>query len=238
MSDVKPSHTPMDLRLRLKIVKGACKDKALHSMYRSKIGALMYLACTTMPQISYVVKELSRHLQHPTPLHMQAYDRVFAYLRHCLNTQQYKITYSKNGSDLIAACDASWADIYETARSTSGVIFMYKGAALVWYSQTQRCVTHSSTEAELVALDATVRELEYLEKIINEFGLKVPTPCTVLEDNKSCIKLTEKTTDHQRTKHIRLRYHYVRELVKEGKVRMQHQHTDQQPADLLTKTAW
>jgi hypothetical protein len=52
MSDVKPSHTPMDLRLRLKIVKGACKDKALHSMYRSKIGALMYLASTTMPQIS------------------------------------------------------------------------------------------------------------------------------------------------------------------------------------------
>ena len=166
---------------------------------------------------------------------MQAYDRIFAYLRHCLSTSQYKTTCSKTGGDLIAACDASWGDIYETAKSTSGVMFMYKGAALVWYSQTQRCVTHSSTESELVALDATVREFEYLKKIMLEFKLKVPAPATVLEDNKSCIQLTEKTTDHQRTKHIRIRYHYVRELVKEGLVRMQHQHTDQQPADLLTK---
>ena len=235
MTDVTPARTPMDLKLKLRVVQGACKDKHMHSSYRSKVGALMYLATTTMPQIAYVVKELSRHLQHPTPQHMQACDRVLAYVKYCLITNQYKITYSKDGSDLIAACDASWGDIYETAKSTSGVMFMYKGAALVWYSQTQRCVTHSSTESELVALDATVREFEYLKKIMLEFKLKVPAPVTVLEDNKSCIRLTEKTTDHQRTKHIRIRYHYVRELVKEGLVRMQHQHTDQQPADLLTK---
>ena len=100
---------------------------------------------------------------------------------------QYRLTYRRGGRDLIGARGASWADIFECARSTSGVLFMYRGAALVWYSQTRRCVTHSSKEGEYVALDATVREYEYVCKIMGEFKLEVPRPMTVLEDNKSCV---------------------------------------------------
>jgi hypothetical protein len=235
MTDAPQKRTPMELTLKLKVMVGECTDKKLQNVYRQKVGALMYLACSTMPGISYAVKELSRHLQHPTTEHMQACDRVFAYLRYALQTGQYRLTYTRGGRDLLGACDASWADIFESARSTSGVLFMYRGAALVWYSQTQRCVTHSSTESEYVALDATVREYEYVCKIMGEFKLEVPRPMTVLEDNKSCICMTAKTVDHQRTKHVRLRYHYVRDLVLAGNIRMQHQHTDYQPADLLTK---
>jgi hypothetical protein len=229
--------TPMDLACKLKVMKGQCPDKNLHAMYRSKVGALMYLATTTMPNIAYVVKELSRHLQHPGVEHMQACDRVFKYLRYVLESGEYRLTYRKNGESLIGACDASWADIVENGKSTTGVVFMYRGAAIVWWSQTQKCVTHSSTESELVALDSAVREFEYIRKIMGEFNMKAPAPTTILEDNVSCIRLADPVRNvvHQRTKHVNVRYFYVRDLVREGRVRIAHQHTDHQPADLLTK---
>jgi hypothetical protein len=229
--------TPMDLACKLKVMKGQCPDKNLHAMYRSKVGALMYLATTTMPNIAYVTKELSRHLQHPGVEHMQACDRVFKYLRYVLESGEYRLTYRKNGDSLIGACDASWADIVENGKSTTGVVFMYRGAAIVWWSQTQKCVTHSSTESELVALDSAVREFEYIRKIMGEFNMKAPAPTTILEDNVSCIRLADPVRNviHQRTKHVNVRYFYVRDLVREGRVRIAHQHTDHQPADLLTK---
>jgi len=235
MNSTNIKKTPMELDLKLQKMIGECKDKTMQNAYRQKVGALLYLASSTLPTISYVVKELSRHLQHPTAQHMQACNRVFGYLRHILQTGEYRLTYRNSGSDLIGACDASWADIVESARSTSGVLFMLCGAVLTWSSQTQKCVTHSSTESEYVALDSAVRELEYLTMLMNEFSMQVPKPCTILEDSASCMKLTERSVHHQRTKHINVRYHCVRDLVKSGNVRIQHQQTDYQPADLLTK---
>jgi hypothetical protein len=72
---------------------------------------------------------------------------------------------------------------------------------------------------------------------MGELGMKTPAPTTILEDNVSCIGLTDPVRNvvHQRTKHVNVRYFYVRELVRGGRVRIAHQHTDHQPADLLTK---
>ena len=67
-------------------------------------------------------------------------------------TGEYKLTYRLDRAGFIGACDASWADVYESSKSTSGVVFMYYGAALVWYSQTQKSVSHSSTESEYYAI--------------------------------------------------------------------------------------
>ena len=92
---------------------------------------------------------------------------------------------------MIGACDASWADIVENGKSTTGVVFMYGGAAIARWSQTQKCVTHSSTESELVAPDSAVGEFEYIRKIMGGFQMKAPAPTTILEDNVSCIRLTD-----------------------------------------------
>ena len=124
MTDAPQKRTPMELALKPKVMVGECRDKKLQNVYRQKVGALMYLACSTIPGISYAVKELGRYLQYPTTEHMKACDRVFAYLRYALHTGQYRLTYRRGGRDLIGARGASWADIFECARSTSGVLFM------------------------------------------------------------------------------------------------------------------
>ena len=134
---------------------------------------------------------MSRHLQHPDVEHMAACDRVCKYLRYALETGEYRLTYRKDGNGLIGACDASWADIVENGKSTTGVVFMYRGAAIVWWSQTQKCVTHSSTESELVALDSAVREFEYIRKIMGEFGMKTPAPTIAVEGSASGIGLAD-----------------------------------------------
>ena len=89
-------------------------------------------------------------MQHPDVEHMAACGSVLTYLRYVLGTGEYRLTYRKDGGGLIGACDASWADIVENGKSTSGAVFMYRGAATVWWSQTQKCVAHSSTESGLV----------------------------------------------------------------------------------------
>ena len=114
---------------------------------------------------------------------------------------------------------------------------MMYGAALVWYSQTQKCITHSSTESEYVALDQTCREWEYLDMLLTEIGMKTPTPTIILNDNLSAKKLAESSVsqNHSKSKHIRMRYHYIRSLLAQGKLEIEHQHTDYLPADLFTK---
>ena len=115
---------------------------------------------------------------------------------------------------------------------------MLCGAAIVWYSQTQKCISHSSTESEYVALDQGCREWEYLDMLLQELGMKTPRPTIILNDNKSAKKLAESTVSqsHSRSKHIRVRYHYIRSLIARGNIAINHQHTDYLPADQLTKS--
>jgi len=114
--------------------------------------------------------------------------------------------------------DADWAGEEETAKSTTGFGFSGGSGVLDWKASTQTLVSHSSTEAELIALDSAARELEYLRQIALDFGLVIELPVTMYQDNQSCIKIVEPWRYSARTKHMSVRYHYTHDLTTAGVV--------------------
>ena len=242
-SDCKPKATPMAQGKPLPRLEGKCEDSELQSLYRSMVGSLMFLSTSSRPDISFCVKELSRHLVHPSELHVQAAGRCFRYLR---GTADYTLNYNQNRKAhfhadapqkqrIYGSADADFAGEWETAKSTTGYGFSGGSGVLTWRAGTQSIVTHSSTEAELVALDESVRELQHLRQILKDFGVDVYLPVTIFEDNLSTIAIVKSGRFNPRSKHINVRYHYCHNLQEEGVVKLVHLATDKMPSDVLNK---
>ena len=119
--------------------------------------------------------------------------------------------------------------------STTANIAFVCGCAISWLCATQRNITHSSCESEYVSLDSMGREVEHLRMLFDSFNMPLTRPTVILEDNQSAIALAASRVCHRRSKHIALRYHYIRQLILQGVVVVKYHPTQQQPADLLTK---
>lgn len=114
-------------------------------------------------------------------------------------------------------------------------VFLMCGAAISWRSSKQRTVALSSTEAEYMALPETAKEAIYLRTTMTELGLKAMTDVSILCDNRGAINLAENPVMHSRTKHIDIRHHFVRQAIKEDKLRVKHVPTADMAADIFTK---
>ena len=111
---------------------------------------------------------------------------------------------------LVGYSDSDWAGDIDTRRSTTGFVFMLSGGAISWSTRLQPTVAMSSTEAEYMAACATVQEAVYLRTLLSSISVQVPGPTTIYEDNQGCIALDSNPVHHKRTKHIDVRYHFVR----------------------------
>ena len=206
--------------------------------YQTLSGELTFLAHQTRPDIAYSVNTLSRFNVNPSPEAIQAQKRILRYLR---GTTGLGISYMRTGSasdDVIGYGDASYADIPDTRRSTSGYIFHLNGGPISWLSARQKMVTLSSTEAEYDCLTEAVKEAVWLQKLFDElrltsYGIR---PMKIYEDNQATIHLASNTVrNHKRTKHIDVRYKYCNEQQDAGNVKFLHVGTNLQAADGLTK---
>ena len=201
----------------------------------SLVGSLLYAAVVTRPDIAFAVQRLGRHLQASGPEHWRAAKRVLRYLK---GTRQLGIQYRGAGAgepQLQGYCDADWGGDVETRRSTTGYVFQLAGGSVSWTRRLQRTVAWSSTEAEYMAVCAAVHEVTYLRRLLGGLGYPQMQPVTIYEDNQSCIALSVNPMQHQRTKHIDIRYHFTRERVEAGEVELVYISTNDQLADLLTK---
>ena len=235
MLDCTTRPTPMagDYRKKLRKREGPCDDPKRQRLYRQLIGSLMFLSVSSRPDVSFAVKELSRHLNHPGEAHVQAALRVLRYLK---GTADYALTYTRNAkATFYGHADADFAGEDETAKSTTGFAFSGGSGVLCWKAATQSLVTHSSTEAELVALDSAARELEYLRQIALDFGIKLELPVTIFQDNLSTVTIVKSGRFSARTKHLSVRYHYTHNLMTDGVVELKHLGTKFLPSDALTK---
>jgi transposase InsO family protein len=238
MQDCKPVKTPQDPGLKLikTMCEGSCKhDETMTGVpYRSAIGALMYLMVGTRPDLAAAVGVLSQFAADPCPTHWQALKRVFRYLQ---ATSTHGIRFSGSGDgDLIGYSDADWAGDIDTRRSTSGYVFLLNGGCISWRSKKQRTVALSSTEAEYMALSEATQEAVWLKAFMRELGEDVGDGAlTVYEDNQGAIALAKNPEFHKRTKHIDIRYHFVREKVEDGQVMLEYCPTQEMLADLMTK---
>jgi hypothetical protein len=166
--------------------------------------------------------------------HWYALCRVLGYLR---RTVDYKITYGKGNDELIAYADASYASDLDNRRSVSGFVLMFAGAAVSYSSKLQTTVALSSVESEYMSASDCVRESLYVSRLLDFlYNIRKPgMPVTLFDDAEGCIKLAGNETSTKRTRHISVRYHFIREHIESGKIVMKYVRTTSQLADIFTK---
>ncbi len=218
MSDSKPAPTPLPQKVE-ELSMMSEESKKIYpnkKRYQSILGALLYLSNTTRPDITYSVNFLARKMSNPSELDYSFAKRVLRYLN---GTRKMKLRYDQKGEMLVGFSDASYAEDKKDRKSTSGYTFISNGGAISWKSNKQPTVTLSSCEAEYVALANAAKEAMWLKSLCREVDKKGRNePIIIFEDNQSTIMFANNPIQSERTKHIEIKYHYIRERVAEGKI--------------------
>ena len=202
------------------------------SLYKSIVGSLMYLT-TTRPDIMYAVSLISRFMERPKEAHWQAAKRILRYVK---GTKMFGILYNvSEHSDLVGYTDSDWAGSVDDRKSTSGYVFHMGSGAISWASKKQSIVALSTAEAEYVAATAAACQAVWMRRMLRSLGQEQAKATVIFCDNSSAIALSKNSVFHKRTKHIDTRFHYIRELVNNGEIVLEHCRTQEQVADILTK---
>lgn len=230
MAGCKPCTTPVDLQAKLAADSGPPVKDA--TGFRSIAGALQYLTFTR-PDIAYAVQQICLHMHDPREPHLTAMKRILRYLQ---GTPDHGLLLRRSSStDLIVYTDADWAGCPDTRRSTSGYAVFLGDNLVSWSAKRQTVVSRSSAEAEYRAVANGVAEATWLRQLLLELH-STPSRCTLVYcDNISAVYLSTNPVQHQRTKHVEIDLHFVREKVAIGQVRVLHVPTTSQFADIFTK---
>ena len=230
MKDCNPVHNPVVTGFKIsKDINGTEVDG---SVYKQLVGSLMYLT-TTRPDIMYAVSIISRYMSKPTEMHFSAAKRVLRYLQ---GTTGFGIFYQRKGKEeLVGFTDSDYAGCVDDRKSTSGYVFILSGAAVAWCSRKQAIVTLSTTEAEFVAAAACACQLVWMKRVLQKIGYNGSDSPVIYCDNSSTIKLSRNPVMHGKSKHIDVRFHFLRNLVNEGALQLVYCGTQQQIADVFTK---
>ncbi|CAJ2632157.1 unnamed protein product [Trifolium pratense] len=226
----KSTLTPYDISLKLQN-----SDSPLYNdetQYRRLIGRLIYLT-TTRPDISFAVQQLSQFVSKPRQVHYQAAVRVLQYLK----TAPAKGLFYSSTSNLKLSgfADSDWATCPTTRKSVTGYCVFLGSSLISWKSKKQSTVSKSSTEAEYRALASLTCELQWLMYLFKDLHISFSSPASVFCDNKSAIYLAHNPTLHERTKHIEIDCHIIREKIQSGLLRLFPIPSAAQTADVLTK---
>ena len=222
--------------------------------YRRLIGMLLHLSNCTRPDIAAAVGILGKFNATPGMQHFKAGLEVVRYLR---ATANYGVIYGRRREEIpyVPLCgysDASWGDDPDDRTSRSGTMLWSWGGPIEWRSKKQSSQALSSCEAEYMAACAATQSMVWGRRLFRQFGyedlgifdgsvaateqeMEGHRPAVIYEDNTGCIEWSKNPVDHQRAKHIDLKYHYVRAKVRDGEVKLVHCPTDEMMADLLTK---
>ncbi|XP_057525665.1 uncharacterized mitochondrial protein AtMg00810-like [Amaranthus tricolor] len=230
MISCKPTLTPIDTKPKVSAHSGAQYEDP--SKYRSLAGALQYLIFTR-PDISYAVQQVCLHMHDPHDHHMLALKRIIRYIQGTLHLGLHLTPSSV--TDLVAYTDADWGGCPDTRRSTSGYCVFLGDNLLSWSSKRQPTLSRSSAEAEYRGVANVVSESCWLRNLLLELHCPLRKATLVYCDNISAIYLSGNPVQHQRTKHIEMDIHFVREKVARGEVRVRHVPSRYQIADIFTK---
>jgi hypothetical protein len=230
MSESKPVNSPIVPGSKIhRDVNGAAVDD---TYFKQIVGSLMYLTATR-PDIMFSVSLISMYMSKPTELHLQAAKRILRYLK---GTVSYGIFYKKGGEEeLLAFTDSDYAGDEEDSKSTSGYVFLLSSGAVSWMSKKQPIVALSTTEAEFVAAAASACQAVWMRRVLRNLSHDQEGSTSIMCDNSSTIKLSKNPVMHGRSKHIRVRFHFLRDLAKDGEVELVYCPTQEQVADLMTK---
>ena len=199
--------------------------------YSELIGSLLYLSVCTRPDISQAVGALARYMAAPTVEHWQA---ALGVVRYLAGTEGLGIIFGGSEVTLEGYCDADYAGDTDTRRSTTGYVFMMYGGAVSWSSRLQATVAVSTVEAEYMSAAAAAKEALWFRKLGHDLGLDFGT-VKIYCDNQGSIVLLKHPIASQRSKHIDVIHHFVRERVARREIEYEYLNTNDMKADILTK---
>ena len=236
MQNAKVVSTPLGVHFRLSKEQSPKTEEERAYMakvpYASAIGSLMYVMVCTRPDIAQAVGAVSRYMNNPGKLHWEAVKWILRYLR---GTTSKELCFKGGDMVLTGYVDADLAGNVDIRRSTTGYVYTLGGTAVSWGSQLQKRVALSTTEAEYVAVTEASKEMVWLQSFLEELGKKQEDNVLYC-DSQSAIHLAKNPSFHSRTKHIQLRYHFIRSLLEDGILKLEKISGAQNPADMLTKT--
>ncbi|BFG15965.1 hypothetical protein CerSpe_022390 [Prunus speciosa] len=200
--------------------------------YQKLVGKLIYLS-HTRPDIAYAVSVVSQFMHAPSESHMEAVLRILRYLK---SAPGKGLIFTKHGHlDVQAYTDADYAGSIVDRRSTSGYFTFVGGNLVTWRSKKQKVVSRSSAEAEYRGMSHGVCELMWLRKLLRDLGCKSKKAMNLYCDNKAAISIAHNPVQHDRTKHVEVDRHFIKEKLDAGIVDFPFVKTEDQLADILTK---
>ncbi|KAL2238072.1 uncharacterized protein LOC110012186 [Sesamum indicum] len=201
--------------------------------FRRLVGRLLYLSFTR-PDISHAVQQLSQYLNHPCDVHWNAALHVVKYLKGCPSLGLFLPT--ANSLILQGYCDADWASCSDSRRSLTGFCIFLGSALISWKTKKQSTVSRSTAEAEYRSLAATVCELRWVSYLLSDFGVHLVLPISLFCDNKAALHILANPVFHERTKHIKIDCHLVRNAYKDGFIAPELVRSFDQLVDAFTKS--
>jgi reverse transcriptase-like protein len=208
-------------------------SKADYKLYQSLVGTVIYLILQTRPDISYPIQWLSCYYSGPSKAHLLAAKNLLRYLNTYKDLRQEYT--SKGSKEPIGYCDSDFAGDKDTSLCTYGYLFKVAGGCVSWKSKKGTTICLSTLESEFYALTEALREAEWLRNLYTEIGLHIKGPTPVMGDNQGANKSAYDPVLHARTKHTLLKFHYTREKVEAGVIKVDYLDTRNMPADGFTK---
>jgi hypothetical protein len=235
LDGLKPLSTPMDTQVRLSSDQAPSTTAEFAIMrdvpYREAVGTLNWAALATCPDIVFAVVTVAHFAANPGPAHWEAVKRIYRYLA---GTRNLWLSYGETRRTLEGYADTD-GSMAEDRRAITGYTFLIDGGAVSWSSKRQEIVSLSTTESEYVAATHGMKEALWLRSLLSEVFSPFKNSTTLFSDNQAAIALTRDHQYHARTKHIDMRYHWIRWVIEQGSLKLIYCPTDDMVADALTK---
>ncbi|KAL0702312.1 hypothetical protein Bca4012_058434 [Brassica carinata] len=203
-------------------------------LYRRMVGKLIYLTITR-PDICFAVNQVSQYMQAPKVHHWNMVERIMRYLREAPGQGVWMGC--NTSTEIVGYCDADWAGDRVDRRSTTGYCTFIGGNLVTWKSKKQKVVSCSSAEAEYRAMRKLTSELIWIRNLLKDLGIETATPITMHCDNQAAIHIASNSVFHERTKHIEVDCHKVRQAVEQKIILPCYTRSEDQLADIFTKGA-
>ena len=227
----KATHARTLMATNAKLTNDPSDESVDVTLYRSMIGCLLYLTASR-PDIAFSVGVCSRFQSNPKVSHLNTVKKIIKYVS---GTCDYGLFYNKESNlSLVGFSDSHWANNADDRKSTIGGCFYVRANLVAWMSKKQNSISLSIAEVEYIAARSCCSQLLWMKKLLSDYGISQDT-MVVYGDNSSAIDISKNPIQHSKTKHIEIRYHFIRDLVKRKIVTLEYIPTERQNANIFSK---